>query len=250
MASLIMNFKQIFLLIKRSYTAAVIRVPFNGTTRFKLPHSYFLKGTKISLNAPSEPGLAYDFINLLLDDEYGLKSIKNHPKTIVDIGANIGLFSQMAGELFPEAKIHAYEPNPRLQKYLDQNLKKVGVEFFPEAVGAFSGMGHSLETGDSRTGIFQKGGNTPIVAFSTVVERIGGEIDLLKLDCEGGEWDIFENAVPFQKVRIIRMEYHLVDGKSLQDLKSAADRIGFRIIKLVENSGFGIAWMESRSARG
>lgn len=136
MASLIMNFKQIFLLIKRSYTAAVIRVPFNGTTRFKLPHSYFLKGTKISLNAPSEPGLAYDFINLLLDDEYGLKSIKNHPKTIVDIGANIGLFSQMAGELFPEAKIHAYEPNPRLQKYLDQNLKKVGVEFFPEAVGA------------------------------------------------------------------------------------------------------------------
>jgi len=104
MASLIMNFKQIFLLIKRSYTAAVIRVPFNGTTRFKLPHSYFLKGTKISLNAPSEPGLAYDFINLLLDDEYGLKSIKNHPKTIVDIGAKYWAFFANGGRAISRSK--------------------------------------------------------------------------------------------------------------------------------------------------
>lgn len=41
------------------------------------------------------------------------------------------------------------------------------------------------------------------------------------------------------------MEYHLVDGKSLKDLRKAADRIAFEIVKLEENSGFGIAWMES-----
>ena len=72
---------------------------------------------------------------------------------------------------------------------------------------------------------------------------------LSKIDCEGGEWDIFENPVPFRKVRMIRMEYHLVDGKSLEDLKRAADRIGFEIVKLEENSGFGIAWMEAQSEK-
>jgi hypothetical protein len=41
------------------------------------------------------------------------------------------------------------------------------------------------------------------------------------------------------------MKYHLADGKSLEDLKRAAARIGFEIVKLKENSGFGIAWMEA-----
>ena len=84
-----------------------------------------------------------------------------------------------------------------------------------------------------------------MVAFTEVLNRIGGSIDLLKLDCEGGEWDIFENPVPFKNVMTIRMEYHLVDGKTLEDLKKAADRIEFKIVKLEENSGFGIVWMEN-----
>lgn len=151
----------------------------------------------------------------------------------------------MAGALFPKAKIHAYEPNLRLHGYLTKNLKQVGAEIFREAVGAEAGMGSSSDASDSRTAVFAMGGDTPIVAFSTVLERIGGVIDLLKIDCEGGEWDIFENAELFKKVRMIRMEYHLVNGKSLEDFKNSTDRIGFEILKLEENSGFGIAWMQA-----
>jgi len=245
----IMNVKKILLLTQRIFTASLMGILFIGTKRFKMPQSYYLKGKKIFVHAPKEAGLAYDFINLFLDDEYGLKSVTTYPQTIVDIGANIGLFSQMAGALFPQAKIHAYEPNLRLHSYLVGNLQQVNVEFFQEAVGSVSGMGRSLDNGDSRTGVFQKGGDTPIVAFSSVVDRIGGKIDLLKLDCEGGEWDIFKTAEPFQKVWLIRMEYHLLDGKTLGDLKKTADRIGFEIVKLEENSGFGIAWMARRGAQ-
>ena len=92
----------------------------------------------------------------------------------------------------------------------------------------------------------KSGHEIQIVAFEELVTAERQEIDLLKIDCEGAEWDIFEDAAPFQKVRMIRMEYHLVDGKTLEDLKKAADRIGFEIVKLEENSGFGIAWMEKR----
>jgi len=244
-----MNLEQIIFYKKRFLTASLMMVPFFGTSHFLLPKSYYFNRRWLRVYAPPERGLAYDFINLFFDDEYGLKSLHHYPKTIVDIGANIGLFSQMAGVLFPEAKIHSYEPNFRLHDYLNKNLEQVAANFFSEAVGAEAGTGRSFDTGDSRTGVFEKGGDTPIVAFATVLERIGGTIDLLKIDCEGGEWDIFENAAPFQKVRMIRMEYHLVDGMSLEDLKKAAARIGFEIVKLEENSGFGIAWMEARNRK-
>lgn len=44
------------------------------------------------------------------------------------------------------------------------------------------------------------------------------------------------------------MEHDLADGESLEDLKRAAARIGFEIVKLEENSGFGIAWMTPKNA--
>jgi hypothetical protein len=45
------------------------------------------------------------------------------------------------------------------------------------------------------------------------------------------------------------MGYHLADGKSLEDLKMAADRIGFEIVKLEDNSGFRIAWIEALACK-
>jgi FkbM family methyltransferase len=243
-----MDFRRIKLLTKRAFTASLMGVSFNGTRRFRLPRSYYLNGINLSIYAPLEVGLSNDFINLLLDDEYGLKTLKFYPQSIVDIGGNIGLFSQMAGALFPKARIHAYEPNPRIHGYLAKNLSQVGAEFFPEAVGAVGGTGQSMDAGDSRTGVFEKGGNIPIISFSKVLHRIGGRIDLLKMDCEGGEWDIFQDAEPFQRVAEIRMEYHLVGGKTLSDLKDAAEHIGFEISKLEKNSGFGIAWMTRKGA--
>ncbi len=235
-------------LASRFISSLNMGILFCGTTYFKLPNKIYLKKKMYFLESPSEMGIKFDFINLFLDDEYGLKTLKSYPQTIVDIGGNIGLFSLMAGALFPKAKIHSYEPNPRIHGFLAKNLSQVGAEFFPEAVGAVSGTGRSIDEGDSRTGVFEKGGNIPIVAFSTVVDRIGGNIDLLKLDCEGGEWEIFLNPEPFHQVVEIRMEYHLVGGMTLSDLKSAAGHIGFEITKLDENSGFGIAWMTRKGA--
>ena len=74
--------------------------------------------------------------------------------------------------------------------------------------------------------------------------RIGGRIDLLKVDCEGAEWDFMRDPELFAHVGAIRMEYHLVDGRTLDDVHRLADKIGFKVTKLDENSGFGIAWLD------
>ena len=234
------------LFLRRCWISASMGVFYAGTSKFELPKSLRLIGKKIYIFSPVEKSLAYDFINIYLDDEYGLNELETAPVTIVDIGANIGLFSLRAGSFFPKAKIHAYEPNPRLKCHLSKNLEQVQGDFFLEAVGSKGGNGHCIDSGDSRMGIFENGaGDSKMIGFNTVLDRIGTQIDLLKIDCEGGEWEIFENPVPFQKVRSIRMEYHLLGGRTLDDLKKAAGRIGFEIVKLEQNSRFGIAWMES-----
>lgn len=56
-----------------------------------------------------------------------------------------------------------------------------------------------------------------------------GGIDLLKLDCEGAEWDIFADADAFRRVRLIRMEFHLTEGRTLSEFESRVKDLGFHI---------------------
>jgi hypothetical protein len=37
------------------------------------------------------------------------------------------------------------------------------------------------------------GGEIRMISIRSAIELLGGAVDLLKLDCEGGEWNILEN---------------------------------------------------------
>jgi len=65
-----------------------------------------------------------------------------------------------------------------------------------------------------------------------VIERLGGKIDILKIDCEGAEWELFEDAASWQKVNSVTMEYHLWarPGSSVEDVKEKFNELGFRVI--------------------
>ena len=199
----------------------------------------------MSLAIPDEAGTGLDFINLALDDEYGLRELPFRPRTILDVGANFGLFSLLAAERFPTAVIHAYEPNPRVFIAARTNLERIKATLFDEGVGSVSGMADIREYGDSRLAqtVVSQSGSIKIVSLRDAISRLGDELDLLKLDCEGAEWDIFQDAEPFRRVRAIRMEYHLMGGRSVDDLIATAQELDFRIERLEQNQGFGIAWL-------
>jgi FkbM family methyltransferase len=151
-----------------------------------------------------------------------------------------------ARQRHPDAVIHAYEPNQRALSYLTTNTANLNIEIFAEAVGSCSGRARMLDTSDINlaTAHPDSGGETIQVALDKVIQRIGGCVDFLKLDCEGCEWELFECADSWSKVQSLRMEYHLGDGRSLESVEAALQRLGFRITKRLPCQGFGIVWAD------
>ena len=67
---------------------------------------------------------------------YRMKSMNINPKTIIDIGANRGMFSKTANYLFKDAKIIAYEPLKLCYSELEKLKKTIpSFECFNYAIG-------------------------------------------------------------------------------------------------------------------
>ena len=220
-----------------------------GTSRFVPPSSFRWREQTFKLGVPCEESLGWVFRDVVLDDEYGLERLPYSPKTILDVGANVGIFSLWAGANFPGAIIHSYEPNAALQEYLADNIGQVGATLHAEGVSGRDGLGSFAQAGESMVGQCKESesGNIPVVSLRTAINRIGGSADLLKLDCEGAEWSIQEHPEAFSAVRCVRMEYHLIEpDHSTKRLVEAFESMGFHCSHLAANQGFGLAWFDRR----
>jgi FkbM family methyltransferase len=236
---------RIMLLMRRFLRARALGVAFPGASRFRMPNSLRLCNRVLPISLPDEAGHAEVFIYLALDDMFGLRELPFPPETILDIGANFGLFSLLAAHYCRPSTIHAYEPNPRVFPHTAANLSMVGGSAFLEGVGGISGFADVCDQGESRLArtVRSQTGAVRIVALSEAIERIGSQVDMLKLNCEGAEWEMLDHAQDFRRVRLIRMEYHLTQGRHLDDLVAFAKRIGFRIDRLIPKQDFGYAWL-------
>lgn len=233
-------------LLKRRRAAVELRVRFDRSATFRLPETVWLNGRKERLSLPNENGVRVAFIDLLLDDCYGCHALKKRDgkiNTVLDIGGNVGLFGIAARNAFPGATIHSYEPNKRLESYLAVQAEAAGFDYFMEAVGLDDGM-ISLDLNEDSVQTRSKlgsDGTTPQIAFAKAIERMGGRVDLLKMDCEGAEWEIFKDEQSWQKVNNLSMEYHLFEPRHTeQAVRQAIENLGFTISSFTHIDNFGL----------
>ncbi len=225
---------------------------YSRTRWFKMPGSVRAAGKTVSLQYPPETGVRSDFIGCVISNEYGLHRKLPEVRTIIDIGANVGFFSLAARGHYPHATIHAYEPNPRVLPFLSSNLSKLDIGVYPEAVGASNGFVSMLDAGPSNQAqtCSSDHGEIAVIAFDRAIQRIGGQVDLLKLDCEGAEWDLLQLPECWKHIRNLRMEYHLFHGETFAQVEEALRRLGFAIILAKHDLGFGMVWAtQSRQPR-
>jgi FkbM family methyltransferase len=62
------------------------------------------------------------------------------PRTVVDVGANVGQFAVATAKLFPEVEVHSFEPVPESVEELRKNVARLGnVTVYPCALGEEEG---------------------------------------------------------------------------------------------------------------
>ncbi|MFN0315093.1 MAG: FkbM family methyltransferase [Burkholderiales bacterium] len=152
-------------------------------------------------------------------------------ENVVDIGANVGFFSMFALHEFKAKNVFAYEPVPANYSQLTKNTsanRSSSVRTFRLGVSRESGPRElSLNSTQEFTTAATVGGLThesntagniviDCVDLRTVVtEHVGQPIDLLKLDCEGSEYDILYNGMAvLPNIRRIVAECHHIDDKN------------------------------------
>ena len=187
------------------------------------------------------------FIDIFLDDIYGCRFFKDHlhaVKSVIDIGANQGLFT-LAAENFFNAKIHSYEPNPEIINNLKYHCEQINTTYYNEAVGLKDGRVNMIIAKDSLHGqtSLDSQGTIPQISLRTAVNRMNNSVDLLKLDCEGAEWEILKDINSLQFVKAITLEYHIDEGKSHESIKNILTAANFEIVYYkILGPTWGAAW--------
>ena len=159
-----------------------------------------------------------------LVDGYGLDKIELKPGDgVIDVGAQVGAVSIYLAKRQPLARIYAFEPVPANFKRLMRNLKANGVENVTAIHKAVTGDGRDLVlhlTMDVNSGgnsAFGKGWKTITVPSTTLADFVRvlhiDRIKLLKLDCEGSEYEIVESSLEMlDRVDVVRGEMHVGEG--------------------------------------
>ena len=168
------------------------------------------------------------------DERAFLQKIPSVSGAIIDIGANLGIFSLILAQRCPERDIYAFEPNPTTFEALRANLMRnraFNVRAYSQAVAAHEGSVAFEADPKNRatTSIARDGAATTsvtkqveCVTIDGLMKAYGiGEISLLKVDVEGFEDLVFRGAPQFLADRRAKFIYYEI-------CPSLARRAGFK----------------------
>lgn len=165
---------------------------------------------------------------------------------ILDVGAHIGIFSLYAKALNPLAEIFALEPEKDNFDLMAKNLRANGlgdVRSFKLALAGADGERELLVAPDSInhhllamdvSSEAERGGVEKVSA-----QTLGGflkrnriaAVGLLKMDVEGGEYEIFSQlrTEDFLRIHSIIMEYHDDDRRNHREIEKLLRLQGFSV---------------------
>lgn len=175
-------------------------------------------------------------------EEYNI-DFPEPPETIVDCGANIGLSAVYFANKFPNATVIAIEPDNHNFEYLEKNtIPYPNIQCLQRAVWPVPAKmevidpgngGWSLQTKTSESGTMQS------ITIEEIMEVFQfSQIDLLKIDIEGAEKELFESHYDYwlAKTGTIAIELHdFIQPGTSDNFYKAIQPYHFNLISRGEN---------------
>jgi FkbM family methyltransferase len=196
----------------------------------------YLKNIGSSLTIRQQMGLIDVLIEHHIYRNYEEIIDVNENDVVIDIGFNYGVFSLGAIKK-GASKIYGFEPNKNVFNVISNSPITEKVNLFNYAV-----------LDEDKILNFNEGENTlgssvtcKVDDYKNTYEVIGinfykfvkdhniNNIDFLKVDCEGTEYEIFNNIPDefFKTIKKIHVEFHENDGKRVYELIEKLERNGF-----------------------
>lgn len=196
----------------------------------------------VSFITPARSESAGPVFEVLAADSYNvgdLAGFLGDISSVVDIGAHIGSAAVAFHRAFPSAHIHCYEPSASSASYLRRNLAANGVSATVNevAVGGHSGTVALHEDQAASCGTFVDpdgtGPRVPMVSFDELMAALTERPALVKMDCEGSEYEIVAESSPdsWSSVRCLLLEYHPRASQGPEDLTRRLATLGLKPIR-------------------
>lgn len=178
-----------------------------------------------------------------------------HPRKVMDLGGNIGLFGADALGRWPGTTIHSYEPDPANLRLLTRvvAVNGLGSRWAVTGAAVASHTGEMTFVADRfaeshlATDTDEPTGAATVTVPTVDLFEEDHDVDLMKMDIEGGEWSILTDArLPTLKADVIVLEWHAA-GCPEPDPREAAARLlraaGYGRIEEVEVGTYnGVMW--------
>ena len=153
--------------------------------------------------------------DIFIDGEYDYE-VGFTPLTIVDIGANCGMTSVFYASRHPGARVVAVEPEPSNYKALLKNTHPYSNIVPVHAalwncdgqVEVFAAWPKTNRWGKWGFRVRNGNGCRALTLTTLMKEHRIEKVDILKVDVEGAEREIFENCDWMDKVRFLAIELH------------------------------------------
>lgn len=159
--------------------------------------NYLKKIIDIGEADPQKIRSLYSVINeIFCEDIYQIKKLAINGDTIINCGANIGIFDIYSSLLYPESKIISFEPekgNYTIAKKLTKSFKNININNY--ALGdkkankrlliSDNNLLHTIN--DSSYDLEKNHSNYQNVKMTTIDSFIKDKVDIIKIDTEGYE---------------------------------------------------------------
>lgn len=170
-----------------------------------------------------------DIGSVFVREEYKFLNIKD--KVVVDIGATMG-DSAIYFALNGAKKVIALEPVPYSFNLAVKNIKENNLEEKVELLNAGYGLDGDIVVDENYSGqnliSSEKGKKVKIYSLKSLVDKFNIENALLKMDCEGFEYNLLnEDDSVIARFSQIQIEYHHSYPKLVEKLRNAGFNVYF-----------------------